>query len=159
MNVTCQLAKLCYDIHKMVFPIIINSKTDIEEFPPNIDPMPIFPITIIYDDYSEEEITTANTFFNLAAFCSADEDLINRIDCVVWNYPVTVSFFNVDTGVFQVETYTEDKPFFEGVTSFYENTLVGIHFPVEILINNLPQTIQNNEALQAQLTFAKNNCL
>jgi hypothetical protein len=117
----------------------------------------VYPITVVYPDYTEVVITGQAQFNQLAASCGQDAEFVNN-GCVAINYPVTVYTYNSS---FQVEnTYTVENSrelyvILQGVGA---NEYYSLDYPVSITGNGQVITVNNNAALLLVLHNAFEAC-
>lgn len=118
----------------------------------------IFPITIVFADYSELVIESKEQLRELAAECiegGGDDD----IECIDFVYPITLFTFDVNqqqTGSVEINSDEEMRRFFNDRN---ENELISIDFPVTLKKYDGTEVVVNsNGELARALEQAKDEC-
>ncbi|MFT4848522.1 MAG: hypothetical protein ACI83B_001053 [Sediminicola sp.] len=114
----------------------------------------IFPIEIVYEDYSVETINDIIEMETLQVNCPNFID--DTYSCVEFLYPIscfTYNSLNQQTGLV---TMNNDLAWFEYLTYLSEDTFISIDYDMTIKMNNEVITVANNEELIA--AFAQTNC-
>ena len=118
----------------------------------------LFPITVILADYSEVVINSQDELEDLTANCQengTDDD----IECIDFKYPFSVSVFNTDNQVAEVVTFENDKALYEFLDDLEDGDLVGIDFPITLVLANGSEVIaNNNNELEAFIEDAVDDC-
>ncbi|RZK02466.1 MAG: hypothetical protein EOO43_23385, partial [Flavobacterium sp.] len=119
----------------------------------------VFPITVIYPDYSEVIIASQQEFDNLSAACVSIPVEEQPIDCVTIVYPITIHAYNsalqlADT--YEINTNAELFLFLENLSP---NEYYSIQYPFSVINSqgNLI-TITGNANCQQVILEALNLC-
>lgn len=119
----------------------------------------VFPITIIYPDYSELIINNLIDFRNLTSQCTGDSD-DSRIRCIAFVYPIkffTFDLNNEQSGAFTVESDRQLRRLFDDLDD--DDTLISIEFPISLKKRDgADVTVMTNAELAAVIESAKGLC-
>lgn len=147
--------------------IIIDSEEDFEiieaifdEFDDDDDELEIiFPITIILSDFTE---ITINNFEELQEFvdeCAGENEEDDDIECIDFQFPITISVFNADFEVIDTITINSDQELYEFIDGLDGSVLASINFPVTmILADGSTLVVNNNQELEAAIEAAEDSC-
>jgi len=133
-----------------------------EEFDGNEDILDfIFPITIIFNDYTEVVIENEEQLENFITDCDdeVDDDVIECIDFV---YPISFSIFNADFDIIDTISIGSDEEFYNFLEELEEDDnalIVSLNYPVTLEYAN-GETIEvnsNNELAEA-IEAAEDDC-
>lgn len=114
----------------------------------------VFPIEIVYEDYSVDTINSLTEMESLQVNCPNFID--DTYSCVEFLYPIscfTYNSLNEQTGLV---TMNNNLAWFEYLTYLSENTFIAIDYDMTILVNSEVITITNNQELSA--AFAQTDC-
>jgi hypothetical protein len=114
----------------------------------------VFPIEIVYEDYSIDTINSLTEMESLQDNCPNFID--DTYSCVEFLYPIscfTYNSLNEQTGLV---TMNNNLAWFEYLTYLSENTFISIDYDMTILVNSEVITISNNQELSA--AFAQTDC-
>ena len=108
----------------------------------------VFPITVIFPDYSEQ-IVTSQEQFNQLSNCGESPNQ-TPISCFSIQYPITVFGYNSDFQLAQTFVVHSDMEFFLFLLNLEINEYYAISYPISVTNEN-GQTIvvTNNEELEA----------
>jgi hypothetical protein len=114
----------------------------------------VFPIDIVYEDYSEDTMSSQADMDALNANCPNFID--DTYSCVEFLYPISCYTYNSQSEQTGLVTMNSDLAWFEYLTYLSEDTFIAIDYDMTILVNNEFITITNNEELSA--AFAQTDC-
>lgn len=139
--------------------ITINSINDLLTIKPTDDVVPVFPIAITTANYVELEVANQATFTNYILSCANGVMYNDRITCLDFNYPITLSLYNRDNTTFETVIFNHDKETFEGLTLFEEGTIANINFPLSVkMLDGTTITIESNQELKSRILQMLNIC-
>ena len=148
--------------------IIIETQADLEELEDLLDDVNIdddildfvFPITIIFSDYSQIVIANEDEFQNFIDQCIDDETDV--IECVDFVYPISFSVFNSSFNLVDTVVINDDEALYNFLNELEndENALiVSLNFPVTIeYANGETIEINSNEELANAIEAAEQYC-
>ena len=130
-----------------------------DEFDGDIDELDfIFPITIVLTDHSEIVIENAAQLEDIINGCD-DGDIDDDIECVDFVYPIKLSIYNSENQVSDVVVIEDDGAFHHFLKEMEESDLVGIQFPVTLLLSDGTEvTANDNIQLNSIIEDAKDDC-
>ncbi len=96
----------------------------------------IFPVTIIFSDYTEAEVSSAEALDDLAKTCPGENEDDEDIECVDIVYPVTVSIFNPSTELFDTITLENDEMLHDFIDGLGEDDIVNVEFPILLALTD-----------------------
>ena len=147
--------------------IIIDSETDFEdiedifdEFDDDIDDLEIvFPITIIFSDYTTLIIENEDALETLIDACNDEDEDDDDIECIDFQYPITISVYNTDFQVVDTITINDDEALYHFIENIEGGVLASINFPVTmVLANGETLVVLNNTELEAAIEAADDDC-
>lgn len=118
----------------------------------------IFPITIIYADFTELVIENVEQLRELAADCiegGGDDD----IECIDFVYPITIFTFDVNAQIAGEVVINNDKELRRFFANLDESDLVSLDYPLTLKkYDGTELVVENNAELARALEAAKNEC-
>ncbi|WP_179348476.1 hypothetical protein [Winogradskyella pacifica] len=166
-NVSCFSVELPVTIVITDITLIIETLSDLEQLESllrdasndaNLDF--IFPITIIFNDYSQVVIENEDELESFINECVANEtDVINCVDFV---YPISFSVFNSEFNLIDTVIIENDETlygFLNGLEDDDNAVIVSLNFPVTLNYTN-GETIEvnTNQELAEAIEAAGNDC-
>ena len=174
-NASCFSVELPVTIVVSDITIIIETEADLAELEDLLDDVSvddaldfIFPITIIYSDYSEIIIENADQLQTFIDECiETDNDVI---ECADFVYPISFSVFNSGFNLVETVLIESDEALYDFLNELEEEDnalIVSLNFPVTLEYNNgdIIEVITNEElanAIQAAEQFCEDdtdNCV
>ena len=145
--------------------ITINSESDLAELEDILEdfdddlPSFVFPITIVFSDYSELVIQNQDQLDALLDECFEDDD---NLECVDFVYPISFSVLNTDFIVIDTVTIEDSEAlydFLERLEDEDETLLVSLNFPVSLeFFNGEIVTVNSNQELTDAIERAEAIC-
>jgi adenylate kinase family enzyme len=156
-NTDCFMIKLPYVITVDNVEIPVNSYDDYELIKNKTDESSNdndviyvhFPITVIFSDYSEKRIYSQTDFNNLLYDCKVKSDDLLKINCLSFNYPITIKIYDSNKQIASSVSIIDDKALYVFINNLADNHLIALNFP--LTINNLTGqkvTIVDNNQLE-----------
>jgi len=156
---SCFSINFPYDIFLNGKQMSISSINDLLIIKPYDEVVPVFPITITTANYIDFDIENQTVFNDYAFSCANGLMYDDRITCLDFNYPVTVSLYDRDETSFETITYNHDKETFEGMDLFEEGVIATINFPVTVkMLDGTNAVIQSNAELKSRILQMLNIC-
>ncbi len=119
----------------------------------------IFPVNIIYSDYTEAEVSSAEELEDLAEACPGENEDDEDIECVDIVYPITISVFNPSTELFDTVTLENDEMLYDFIDGLDEDDIVNIEFPILLaLTDGTELEISDLEELESAIEGFKDAC-
>ncbi|MDO1499852.1 hypothetical protein Q2T40_06885 [Winogradskyella maritima] len=145
--------------------ITITTEEDLEDLEDLLEdlevdlPEFVFPITIIYSDYTELVIENQDQFEALLEQCFDDDD---TIECVDFIYPISFSVFNSQFVLVDTITIEDDEAlydFLDRLEDESETLIVSLNFPVSLeYANGETTTVNTNAELADAIAMAGDDC-
>ena len=163
-NSTCFTVKLPLTVIANGSEQIINSEEDfqiIEDiFSGSSDDTDtleiIYPITIIFSDYTEQVITSNSELESVTTTCTADD---TNIECVDFKYPFEISYFDSENEIAQILTMNNDRELFGFLEDLKEGDVANISFPITIVFTNDTEiTIDGTDELEEVIEDSLEDC-
>lgn len=109
----------------------------------------VFPITIVFPDYSEQVVTSLQQF-NQFSDCNPQTPEESPIGCFSIQYPITVFGYNSNFQIAQTYVVDNDLELFLLILNLQANEYYSVSYPISVLNSN-GQTIviNNNSELEA----------
>ena len=164
-NSNCFSVELPVTIEIGGITITINEEEDLEELEDLLEdfegelPDFVFPITVIFSDFSELVIENQEQFEAILDECFEDDD---TIECVDFVYPISFSIFNSEFVIIDtitIESRRELYAFLERLEDEAGTLIVGLNFPVELeFFNGETLQVNSNQELSEAIERARNVC-
>ena len=168
-NASCFSIELPVTIIVNDTTIIIETLNDLEELEDLFDEFEdeddlfdfVFPITIIFNDYSELVIESIEQLQALIEECHLNDD-DDIIECVDFVYPISFSVFNTAFDIVDTIVIENDQAFYNFLDELEdnENTLIiSLNYPVTLVYaNGNTITVNSNEELVSAIAEAEDDC-
>lgn len=148
--------------------LVIATAADLEELEDLLDDIEIgeevldfiFPITLIFSDYSEIVIENENELQTFIDECVANEN--DNIQCVDFVYPISFSVFNSEFNIIDTVIIEHDEAlysFLNGLDEDENAVIVSLNFPVTLeYANGEIIEINSNQELAEAIEAAEQYC-
>ena len=117
----------------------------------------IFPITIIYIDGTQQEVTSQAQYTNLVRACNASSQFINS-NCVSLTYPITVYGYNSSLQMENTYVVNNNAQLYPILLNLGVSEYYSISYPVTLNIAGQSLVVNNNTQLQLAINAAVANC-
>ncbi|NND11270.1 MAG: hypothetical protein HKN96_08675, partial [Flavobacteriaceae bacterium] len=147
--------------------ITIDSEEDLEvieaifdEFDDDEDILEIvFPIVIILNDYTEVTINNQEELEQFVDECSGENEDDDDIECIDFQYPITISVFDSNFDVIDTITINSDEELYHFIDELDGSVLASINFPVTMInADGTTTVVNNNDELLAAIEAADDTC-
>jgi hypothetical protein len=167
-NASCFSVELPVTIVLSDITIIIETEADLFELEDLLSNVTvdedildfIFPITVIFSDYSEIVIENEDQFLNFIEACVEDDNDV--IECADFAYPISFSVFNSGFNLVETIVIENDEALFVFLEELEQddNTLiVSLNFPVTLEYGNGESIeVNTNEELANAIEDAEQFC-
>lgn len=121
--------------------------------------MPVFPVTIVFEDGTEQTIQNASQWETAGNACSPSGGNTDPINCINVNYPITI--FGYDTNYQLANTYVieNDAQLFALLGSIQPGQYFALDYPISLTFSDgNVVTVSNNQELVAALNQATGLC-
>lgn len=119
----------------------------------------IYPIRIIFSDYSEITVNNSQELENFTSDCPGENEEDDDIECIDILYPITASVFNTTTEALGTVTFNNDRDFYLFLNQLNESVIVKINFPVTlVLYDGTEIKVKNMKELEDNLDNASDSC-
>ncbi|WP_417235952.1 hypothetical protein [Bizionia paragorgiae] len=163
-NASCFTMTLPVTIEVNGTVIVITSVEDYEAFEAVFDALEDtisiqFPITIVFNDYTEVVISNQEDLDVLVEVCLNDDDYEDAIDCIDFQYPIVFSVYNSNFQVTDTVTIQDDESLHHFIEDLEGGILASLNFPVTMILSD-GSTIEvtNNTELEAAIEAADDTC-
>ena len=127
----------------------------------------VFPITVIYADFTELEVTSSQQLHSLKEACHEDDvdnddddsndDDDNAINCISLTYPFVIS--TTDNGTPTDVTINNDQDLYVLLETVQGGNTVTINYPISIVdANGQTIVVENNNQLEDNIYEATTEC-
>ena len=119
----------------------------------------MFPIDIILEDFTEFSVTSESELDTFRDNCSDENEDDDDIECIDFNYPITISTYNTLIDALDSETINSDKEFYEFIDDIEDYLVVNINFPIELTgFDGTLLNIDNLDELEDAIENAIDDC-
>ncbi len=117
-----------------------------DQFPNDTDTIEIvFPINVVYEDYSEETIQSISDMATLIGNCQSF--IADTYTCVDFEYPITCFIYNSTNEQTGLVTLQNDYEWFDYLTYLTEEILIAIDYEMTVIFDDEAYTVNNNQEL------------
>lgn len=120
----------------------------------------VFPITIIFSDYTEIVIENEEQLEDFIEDCDDEEDDI--IECVDFVYPISFSVFNSEFNLIETVVIESDEALYEFLDDLEDDDhalIVSLNYPVTLeYANGETIEVNSNEELAEAIELAEDDC-
>ena len=147
--------------------IVIETEADLEELEDLLDDLNddndflefVFPITIIFSDYTELVVENLDQLNNFINECEEDYDVI---ECVDFVYPISFSVFNSEFNLIDTVIIENDEALYEFLESLEDDDnalIVSLNYPITLeFANGETLEVTSNEGLAEAIASAEDDC-
>lgn len=96
----------------------------------------LFPITVIFADYTTQEVNSYPELLALAANCSGENESDDDIECIDIQYPITASVFNANNELIETIVITNDQELYNFIQDLPNYDAVTIDFPITVILSD-----------------------
>lgn len=119
----------------------------------------IFPITVVFSDYTTTDVNTYPELFALIAQCPEENSDDDDIECIDFQYPITASIFNENNDLIDTIVINNDYDMYEFIEDLDDYAAVTISFPITVILaDDTAVTINNIAELQSVIEDADDSC-
>lgn len=119
----------------------------------------LFPITIIFDDYSTQIINSYPELFAVIAQCPDENSNDDDIECIDIQYPITADIFNANNEQIDTIVITNDFELFQFIQNLPNYDAVTISFPITVIFaDGTTMQITSIQELQQVIEQASDDC-
>jgi hypothetical protein len=147
------------------YDAVVNAFNEHDDDNDNVDF--VFPITVIFTDFTELVVTNSQQLHDLHEACESedvdhDENTDNdhdddAINCISFNYPLVISTLN--NGTPEDITVNNDHEFYVLVETVVGSTTITINYPFSVVdANGQTITVNNNSELETSIENAIEQC-
>ena len=118
----------------------------------------IFPVTIVLADHSLVNVQNEDELESIMDQC-AEGGVDDDIECIDFNYPLTLAIYNTNNQVSDVITIDSDTELYEFIDALEEGELISFEFPVVMQLSDGTEiTVYNNDELEDAIENATSYC-
>jgi len=119
----------------------------------------VFPITVVYPDYSEMVLINHYQYADLKRECQQPNPNEGAIPCISINYPVTIYGYDSNFQLANTYTITNDASLFLLLLNLNASEYYAINYPITVTLSNQQVlTIRNNIELMGAIQTAIQTC-
>ena len=119
----------------------------------------IFPITVVFSDYTTTDVNTYPELLALIAQCPGENSDDDDIECIDFQYPISASIFNENNDLIDTIVINNDYDMHEFIEDLDDYAAVTISFPITVILaDGTTMTINSISELQSVIENADNNC-
>lgn len=166
-NASCLSIKLPVTVIANGTEIIVNSMNDYQTIEDifdldnnDTDTLDIiFPITVVFADYTTTIVNTYPALLALISQCPAENSNDDDIECIDFEYPITASVFDQNNDQIDTIVITNDNEMHDFIEDLDNYAAVTISFPITVVLaNGTTMTIDSIAELQSAIENADDTC-
>jgi hypothetical protein len=117
-----------------------------------------FPITLVYPNYQELNVTTQQQLNNIFSQYG-DDSSCHEIDCIDFDYPISINKYNTNNQVASTVTIQSNSQLYNLVYNLENTDVVGMVYPISLKKSNGQHiAISNNNQLEDAIDAAVDEC-
>ncbi len=166
-NADCFMVKFPYVITINTIEITLNSKTDylLVEKAKNLSVIDNdivyfhFPITLIFNDYSQKIIGNQSDFNTQLHDCELHSNDFFKINCLDFVFPLTINIYDSTKQIASSVKISDNKSLYNFISSLKESQYIAFGYPLTIKNENGQFiTINDNRQLENNIEEALVHC-
>lgn len=119
----------------------------------------VFPVTIIFNDFTEVEIYSMNELYAYSNNCNGENEDDLDIECLDFQYPIVASVFNSSNELIDVITIVNDYQLYDFLENIDQNDIINLEFPIKVkLLDNTESILNNLDELKNTIEYYYNSC-
>ena len=119
----------------------------------------MFPITVVFSDYTTTEVNTYPELLALIAQCPGENADDDDIECIDFEYPITASIFNENNDLIDTIVINNDNDMYDFIDDLDDYAAVTISFPITVILaDGTSMTINNISELETAIENADDSC-
>jgi hypothetical protein len=168
-NTSCLSIELPFSVVVNGNEITIETEEDydivatiFDEFDDDDDELQIiFPVTLILFDYSEVEVNNNDELEFYIEECLNNYNVEDDIDCITFEYPITLSLFNTAFQLLDTVVVNNDQELFNFLDDDFDDddVIAAINYPINVvLFDGTVITVNNNNELNNIIEANDDDC-
>jgi len=119
----------------------------------------VFPVMIIFDDYSTQLINSYPELLAVIAQCPDENSDDDDIECIDIQYPITAAIFNANNEQIDTIVITNDFELFQFIQNLPNYDAVTISFPITVIFaDGTTMQVTSLQELQQVIEQASDDC-
>lgn len=119
----------------------------------------IFPITVVFEDYTTTVVNTYPELLALIAQCPAENADDDDIECIDFEYPISASIFNENNDLVDTIIINNDNDMYDFIDDLDDFAAVTISFPITVILaDGTPLSINSINELEMAIEDAEDTC-
>lgn len=168
-NTSCLSIELPFSVVVNGIEITIETEEDydivatiFDEFDDDDDELQIiYPVTLILFDYSEVEVNNNDELEFYIEECLNSYNVEDDIDCITFEYPITLSLFNTAFQFLDTVVVNNDQELFNFLDDDFDDDdiIAAINYPINVvLFDGTAITVNNNTELNNIIEANDDDC-
>lgn len=155
-NTSCFSLVFPYEVNINSNRRTISSIQDLNSIDENDQVQILFPISIVFFDYTQHKVNTTSELSLLTNSCEEKFD-IEHNPCLNFDFPIVIKEFNELDGTFETLNLISNEELFQYVDNLHDSDVYEIDYPISLLDSNSGGHVINSnsefeEAFEASLT-------
>lgn len=155
-NTSCFSLVFPYEVNINSNRRTISSIQDLNSIDENDQVQILFPVSIVFFDYTQHKVNTASELRLLTNSCEEKFD-IEHNPCLNFDFPIVIKEFNELDGTFETLNLISNEELFQYVDNLHDSDVYEIDYPILLLDSNSDGHVINSnsefeEAFEASLT-------
>lgn len=119
----------------------------------------MFPITLLFTDYTEKKINNQSEYDAQLQTCTVDSNTFLKINCIDFVFPIKISVYDSNTQLPSVIAITDDKALYFFIENLGLSQYISFNYPL-MVTDNIGQIVPiiNNSRLEDAIKKAIDNC-
>ncbi len=164
---SCFMIRFPYVVTVNSIQININSPSDflfvhnaINAYPHDDDNVNVhFPITVVFNDYTQKIIANQNDFESLISSCQFNTNTFGKINCLTINYPIGINVYDSNYQIARSISIVDNVSMFNFITNSSNSIFFAISYPISIKDQNGQNSIiSTNSQFEDVIRNAVDTC-
>jgi hypothetical protein len=118
-----------------------------------------FPISIIFNDYTEKTLDSQNAYTNLVQDCDGKLNDLAKINCIDINYPILIKRYDSNVQTASSVSIKNNEALYFFINNLEDNQFIAIEYPISVSALNGSQLIINdNKQFENIIKEVLDNC-
>lgn len=155
-NTSCFSLVFPYEVNINSNRRTISSIQDLNSVDENDQVQILFPVSIVFFDYTQHKVNTTSELRLLTNSCEEKFD-IEYNPCLNFDFPIVIKEFNELDGTFETLNLISNEEIFQYLDNLHDSDIYEIDYPILLLDSNSDGHVINSnsefeEAFEASLT-------
>lgn len=118
-----------------------------------------FPVSIIFNDYTEKSLDSETDFTNLGGDCDEKLNDLPKINCIDIKYPILIKRYDSNVQTASSVSIKNNEALYFLINNLENNQFIAIEYPISVSdLNGIQLIINDNNQFENIIKDALDNC-